>query len=96
MTGRILVVDDEAHIVEFVRGYLERDGYEVLTASDGDTAVSIAEEARPDLLVLDVMLPGLSGLLEVQPFRYTLSFPLEILTGSLSAPAAWASTIVTP
>jgi DNA-binding response OmpR family regulator len=61
MTGRILVVDDEAHIVEFVRGYLERDGYEVLTAADGDTAVSIAEEARPDLLVLDVMLPGRSG-----------------------------------
>jgi DNA-binding response OmpR family regulator len=61
MTGRILVVDDEAHIVEFVRGYLERDGYEVLTAADGDTAVAIAEEARPDLLVLDVMLPGRSG-----------------------------------
>ena len=61
MNARILVVDDEAHIVEFVRGYLERDGYEVLTAADGDTAVALANESHPDLLVLDVMLPGRSG-----------------------------------
>lgn len=61
MNSRILVVDDEAHIVEFVRGYLERDGYEVLTASDGDRALEIAKAARPDLVVLDVMLPRLSG-----------------------------------
>jgi DNA-binding response OmpR family regulator len=61
MNARILVVDDEAHIVEFVRGYLERDGYEVLTAADGEGALVIAKEARPDLLVLDIMLPRLSG-----------------------------------
>lgn len=54
-------MDDEAHIVEFVRGYLERDGYEVLTAYDGDEAVEIANEGHPDLLVLDVMLPRRSG-----------------------------------
>jgi DNA-binding response OmpR family regulator len=61
MQARILVVDDEADIVEFVRGYLERDGYEVVTAEDGDRAVELAEKTRPDLLVLDVMLPGRSG-----------------------------------
>lgn len=61
MNARILVVDDEAHIVEFVRGYLERDGYEVLAAADGDTALDLANEAQPDLLVLDIMLPGRSG-----------------------------------
>jgi two-component system response regulator RegX3 len=61
MQARILVVDDEADIVEFVRGYLERDGYEVVSAQDGDRAVALAEETHPDLLVLDVMLPGRSG-----------------------------------
>ena len=61
MSGRILVVDDEAHIVEFVRGYLERDGYEVLSAFDGETALDLATREQPDLLVLDVMLPGKSG-----------------------------------
>jgi DNA-binding response OmpR family regulator len=61
MHARILVVDDETHIIEFVRGYLERDGYEVLTASDGDSALDLATSAHPDLLVLDVMLPGRSG-----------------------------------
>ncbi len=61
MSPRILVVDDEAHILEFVRGYLERDGYEVLTAADGDSAVRVATGVRPDLMVLDVMLPGRSG-----------------------------------
>jgi two-component system response regulator RegX3 len=61
MQARILVVDDEADIVDFVRGYLERDGYEVVSAQDGDRAVALAEETNPDLLVLDVMLPGRSG-----------------------------------
>ena len=61
MHARILVVDDEPHIIEFVRGYLERDGYEVMTASDGDSALDLATSAHPDLLVLDVMLPGRSG-----------------------------------
>jgi DNA-binding response OmpR family regulator len=61
MQARILVVDDQTDILEFVRGYLEREGYEVVTAEDGDRAVTLAEETRPDLLVLDVMLPGRSG-----------------------------------
>ena len=59
---RILVVDDEANLVELVQGYLEREGYEVLTASDGTTAVGLARESRPDLIVLDLMLPGIDGL----------------------------------
>jgi len=61
MNERILVVDDEAHIVAFVRGYLERDGYEVLTAAEGDAALELATTEHPDLLVLDVMLPRRSG-----------------------------------
>jgi DNA-binding response OmpR family regulator len=57
----ILVVDDEPHITEVVSAYLEREGYQVEAAADGDTALELARHARPDLLVLDVMLPGRSG-----------------------------------
>jgi DNA-binding response OmpR family regulator len=59
--ARILVVDDEPHILEVVRAYLVRDGHDVLTASDGDTALARTREQPPDLIVLDVMLPGRSG-----------------------------------
>ncbi len=61
MSPRILVVDDEPHIVDVVRAYLMRDGHEVLTAADGLLALEIARTAGPDLLVLDVMLPGATG-----------------------------------
>ncbi len=59
---RIVVVDDEVALVELVRGYLEREQYEVLTASDGRTALDLARTAQPDLVVLDVMLPELDGI----------------------------------
>ena len=55
---QVLVVDDEANLVELVQGYLEREGYHVLTAGDGPTALALAREARPDLIVLDLMLPA--------------------------------------
>jgi DNA-binding response OmpR family regulator len=59
---RVLVVDDEANLVELVQGYLERAGYDVLTASDGPSALACARDERPDLIVLDLMLPGFDGL----------------------------------
>lgn len=59
---RVLVVDDEAPIVELVKGYLERDGFEVVAAADGPTAVARAREDTPDVIVLDLMLPGFDGL----------------------------------
>jgi DNA-binding response OmpR family regulator len=58
---RILVVDDEPHIVEIVSAYLAREGHEVDTAGDGETALQLARSTHPDVLVLDVMLPGRSG-----------------------------------
>jgi DNA-binding response OmpR family regulator len=61
MGSRILVADDEPHIREVVRAYLEREGYEVLDAEDGETALEASRRSNPDLLVLDVMLPGRSG-----------------------------------
>jgi DNA-binding response OmpR family regulator len=59
---RILVVDDEAPIRELVRGYLEREGFEVEAATDGLAAVDAARASAPDVIVLDVMLPGLDGI----------------------------------
>jgi len=61
MGSRILVADDEPHIREVVRAYLEREGYEVIEAADGDAALEHARSDGLDLLVLDVMLPGRSG-----------------------------------
>jgi DNA-binding response OmpR family regulator len=59
---RILVVDDEPPLIELVRGYLAREGYEVLTADDGPSAVQSVRDRVPDLVVLDVMLPVFDGL----------------------------------
>jgi DNA-binding response OmpR family regulator len=62
MSPRILIVDDEQPIRDLVRGYLGREGHEVLEAADGPSAVAAFETEQPDLIVLDVMLPGLDGL----------------------------------
>jgi two-component system alkaline phosphatase synthesis response regulator PhoP len=62
MKQRILVVDDDREIVRLVRAYLEQSGFQVLTAYDGETALHILRRERPDLLLLDLMLPGRDGL----------------------------------
>jgi two-component system alkaline phosphatase synthesis response regulator PhoP len=61
MSQRILVVDDDREIVRLVRTYLEQDDYEVLTAYDGETALHILRRERPDLVLLDLMLPERDG-----------------------------------
>ena len=58
----VLVVDDEPNLVDLVKGYLEREGFEVRAASDGPTAVDLARALHPDVVVLDLMLPGFDGL----------------------------------
>lgn len=62
MTQKILVVDDELQIVRVVRGYLEKAGYRVVTAGDGQEALFVARQEQPDLVVLDLQLPKLDGL----------------------------------
>src|SRR6266542_371974 len=59
---RALVVDDEPPLVQVVSGYLARDGFDVVSAADGETAVAMAREHRPDVVVLDLMLPGIDGM----------------------------------
>jgi two-component system alkaline phosphatase synthesis response regulator PhoP len=62
MNTTILVIEDDVQIRRVVEGYLQQAGYRVLTASDGVTGLALALEAKPNLLVLDLMLPGLDGL----------------------------------
>lgn len=58
----ILIVDDEPTILEVVELYLQREGYQVLTAADGNDAIAVVNSQHPDLIVLDLMLPGVGGL----------------------------------
>jgi DNA-binding response OmpR family regulator len=81
MSGEtILIVDDEPTIVEVVGLYLQREGFRVVTAADGGAALSIVEQQRPDLVVLDLMLPGLSGLEITRRLRAGTALPIIMLT----------------
>ena len=81
MAGKkILVVDDDAKTVDLVKLYLNRDGYRVLTAYDGTTALRLAREGRPDLIVLDLMLPRIDGLEVCRTIRNKSDVPIIMLT----------------
>jgi len=80
MGKRVLVVDDDVKTVELVKMYLRRDGYDVLTAFEGIEALRLAREVRPDLLVLDLMLPGIDGLTICRTLRAESDVPIIMLT----------------
>ena len=81
MSGKkVLVVDDDAKTAELVKLYLSRDGYRVLTAGDGNEALRLARENHPDLIVLDLMLPGISGLEVCRILREESDVPIIMLT----------------
>ena len=77
---RILVVDDDKDIVQTIKGNLELDGYEVLTASDGHSCLQMAREHRPDLIILDLNLPDIDGIKACQIMRREYDFPIIMLT----------------
>lgn len=77
---RVLVVDDDVKTVELVKLYLNRDGYRVLTAYDGIEALRLARESHPDLIVLDLMLPGIDGLEICRTLRSESDVPIIMLT----------------
>ena len=78
--ARILVVDDEPKIVQLVRDYLERAGFAVSTARDGNEALMRAHQERPDLIVLDLGLPQLDGLEVTRRLRRDSGVPIIMLT----------------
>ena len=78
--ARVLVVDDEPVLVDTIRYNLRHEGYEVHVASDGQEALRIAQAATPDLVVLDLMLPGVSGLEVCRQLRRDSTVPILMLT----------------
>ena len=77
---KILVVDDEALLVKGIRFNLQNDGYEVITGSDGVEAVELAQSQKPDLIVLDVMMPRMDGLTACSKIREFSDVPIILLT----------------
>ncbi|MCS7171864.1 MAG: response regulator transcription factor [Armatimonadetes bacterium] len=77
---RILVVEDEPEIARLLRSYLEREGYAVVLARDGEAALRAFEEASPDLVVLDLMLPRLDGWQVMRAIRELSRVPVIMLT----------------
>ena len=78
--GKILVVDDDLNICELLRLYLEKEGYTVVIANDGVTAVSMFQEESPDLVLLDIMLPRLDGWQVCREIRKFSDNPIIMLT----------------
>lgn len=76
----ILVVDDEPELREMVRRYLEAEGFGVVEAADGDEALAAVAASGPDLILLDVSMPGRDGFETLQEFRRTTSVPVIMLT----------------
>jgi DNA-binding response OmpR family regulator len=76
----VLLVDDDPKIRDVLRLYVEREGHRVLFAADGEAALDIALRSRPDLVLLDVMLPGLDGFEVCRRIRDTSDVPILLLT----------------
>jgi DNA-binding response OmpR family regulator len=77
---RVLVVDDEPVVTEVVQRYLAREGYDVVTAADGEAALKVAREWTPHLIVLDLMLPRMDGLEVCRAVRKSSMTPIVMLT----------------
>ena len=83
MAKTILVVDDEPQIVRFVRAYLEDAGYRVVTAGDGQQALFVARHEKPDLVILDLMMPGMDGWDFIRRYRQERDTPVIMLTARI-------------
>ncbi|MDX1413927.1 MAG: response regulator transcription factor [Candidatus Promineifilaceae bacterium] len=83
MSQLILVVDDEAGLVKVVRGYMEQAGYRVVTASNGREALFVAREHKPDLIILDLMMPEMDGLEFMRAYRREEDTPIIALTARI-------------
>lgn len=80
MSQKILVVDDEQPIADILKFNLEKEGYEVVCAYDGEEAIELAEQEEPDLVLLDIMLPGKDGNEVCREIRKTQQMPIIMLT----------------
>ncbi len=83
MTRTILVVDDKASVRKLVQEYLVEQGYRVVTADNGQNALHIARNEKPDLILLDIMMPEMDGFEFVRIFRKEKDTPIILLTAKL-------------
>ena len=79
-SGKILIVDDDTNICELLRLYIEKEGFEASIANDGETALKMFDTVNPDLILLDIMLPGLDGWQVCREIRKKSSRPIIMLT----------------
>lgn len=77
--GKVLLVDDDAEIIESMRTVLESKGYEILVARDGNQGLLMAERDKPDLVVLDMMMPKRSGFLVLEKLRRSHPVPVRVI-----------------
>jgi two-component system alkaline phosphatase synthesis response regulator PhoP len=80
MSKRVLVVEDEKDLQKLLKYNLEKEGYQVLTASDGEAGLAAARREKPDLLILDIMLPKLDGMAVCRTLRQESQLPIVMLT----------------
>lgn len=80
MRRRVLIVDDEKNIVDIIKFNLNKESYDTLEAYDGKSAIEIAEREKPDLILLDVMLPQMDGFTVCRKLRQTSQVPILMLT----------------
>jgi DNA-binding response OmpR family regulator len=80
MSAKLMAVDDDPTLLRFLTQYLERDGFEVITAEDGPTALKLFYEQRPELLILDIMMPGMDGWELSARIRELANVPIILLT----------------
>jgi two-component system OmpR family response regulator len=81
--NKILIVEDDANLLETLKYNLRKDNYDVVTASDGEQALEVARKEKPDLIVLDIMLPRLNGFEVCRILRQEMTVPILILTAKV-------------
>jgi len=82
---RVMAVDDEQAILSLLKRTLEPEGYDVVVAADGRSALALLEKSKPDLVLLDIMMPGLDGFQVLDLIRQRSNVPVIMLTARLEA-----------
>ena len=80
MARKVLIVEDESNIAELINLYLKKEGYETMIAEDGGKALELYRLFRPDLVLLDLMLPGLTGEEFIAEMRQKKTMPIIVLS----------------
>lgn len=83
MAYRVLVADDETEIRQLLHLYLEKDGYEVVEADNGNSALEICEKSKVDMVILDIMMPGMNGYQVIQKIRKISNIPVIMISAKI-------------